>query len=272
LKIELNIPQSGFVPGQKIPVTALLANNTHIPVADVEFRLVMLVKYMSQSPRRAIVEGIKLSESKGEKILRNCTRSLTRHLLVPATPPTCTNLCSIIHIAYSIEVEAKMQGFHGNQMVTIPVTIGNVPLQQTSVIIQQPTSSNNALNNFQTPTLQTRSTDNMKDQNSISEMREDGIATIATAPIDLQSALSPDIRNLLMNSINLQQLIYFPFIAPPSYEESLHTFRNDCNEDVENAPGPMEFAPLYPVYSIPGTNELQPMQTNGAYDNQTFEK
>ncbi|CAD6995999.1 unnamed protein product [Ceratitis capitata] len=138
IKMQVQLPQIGYVPGQRIPVTVLVINNTGIPVADIRYALIMLVRYASPAPQQhSCLERITMTTAKGESVLRNCTRSLTQELLVPATPPTCIRSCNIIRITYQVEVEAYMKGWYANQTITIPVLIGNVPLWQTPAIIQQ---------------------------------------------------------------------------------------------------------------------------------------
>lgn len=66
-------------------------------------------------------------------------------------------------------------------------------------------------------------------------------------------------------------LTKFIFItAPPSYEESVHTQRNNINEDEDNVVGYNEFAPLYPVFNVPSPNLEQPPTPIGGIDNRSF--
>lgn len=104
----------------------------------------MLVRYFSQRPRKhSRVERISLGKVKGDSVLRNCTRAITAQLPIPATPPTSISQCSLIQIVYQVEVEAKMSGMYANQVVSVPVIIGNIPLQQYTrgVVSQQPMAS-----------------------------------------------------------------------------------------------------------------------------------
>lgn len=146
LKIELKIPQAGYVPGQSIPVQALIINNTNMPVSEVKFSLIMIVRYISENPSQHNVQRINVSKVKKEGVLRYCTRSLRDEILVPATPPTCLQTCNIIQIVYQVEMEVKMKAFHKSQVVTLPVIIGNVPLANNTsgmeVIQKQPTGYN----------------------------------------------------------------------------------------------------------------------------------
>ncbi|XP_075145128.1 arrestin domain-containing protein 17-like [Haematobia irritans] len=138
LQINVQVPQTGYVPGQLIPVTIVVNNDTKVAITEIRVRLVMTVCVSSQIPRaKAIDEHTTISKLLGDPVPVLCKKQFTYLLPVPATPPTCFNLCSIIQIGYHIEVEAKMKGlFYHNQMIGIPVTIGNVPL--VGVVQQQP--------------------------------------------------------------------------------------------------------------------------------------
>lgn len=119
-----------------MPVTVLVTNDSHIRVEEIKATLVMMVLYYSQCSVETINERLVVSKKKGEGVTRNCKKQFTFDLHVPATPPTCFDLCRIIQIAYQVEVETKVKGWHINERVHMPVTIGNVPL--TRQLQQQP--------------------------------------------------------------------------------------------------------------------------------------
>jgi len=50
LALQLTVPQTGFVPGQSIPLTVLITNDSHIPVEQLLMSFVMLVTYHSKPP------------------------------------------------------------------------------------------------------------------------------------------------------------------------------------------------------------------------------
>lgn len=114
----------------------LVTNDSHIRVEEIKASLVMMVLYYSQNSVQTISQRIVVSKMKGEGVKRNCKKEFTFDLPVPATPPTCFDLCRIIQIAYQVEVVTKVKGWHINERVHMPVTIGNVPL--TRQLQQQP--------------------------------------------------------------------------------------------------------------------------------------
>ena len=143
--MELKIPQAGYVPGQSIPVQALIINNSNIAVSEVRFALIMIVRYVSQNPTHYNLQRISVSKTQSDGVLRNCTRSLRDLIHVPATPPTCLHACGVIQIRYQVEMEVIMKSFQKTQTITIPVIIGNIPLANNTtgldVIQQQPSGA-----------------------------------------------------------------------------------------------------------------------------------
>ncbi|XP_005176214.1 arrestin domain-containing protein 17 [Musca domestica] len=143
LQIQIHLPQSGYVPGQLIPISIVATNDTKVQITEINVRLVMMVCLYSQRPIvKAVNDYMTVSKLKGDPVPILCKKQFNYLLPVPATPPTCFNLCQIIQVAYRIEVEAKMKGiFYPTQVIHIPVTIGNVPLM--NVIQQQPMAAAN---------------------------------------------------------------------------------------------------------------------------------
>ncbi|XP_005176205.1 arrestin domain-containing protein 17 [Musca domestica] len=210
LKMELKVPQTGYVPGQNIPVQGIVINNTNMAVSEVKFMLVMLVRYTSTKPQRINIQRVTVSKIKSDSVLRYCTKAMKEELHVPATPPTCIQGSKVIQIVYQIEMHCKMKSLNKTQVMTMPVIIGNVPLanntRRFNVIDEQPTASNRDIREV---------------GNDLKE--EDDAPTL-----DLST----------------------PNMPPPSYEESIHTQRSNINEGEEHTFGPSEFAPLYPVFNV----------------------
>ncbi|XP_067638591.1 arrestin domain-containing protein 17-like [Eurosta solidaginis] len=257
LKIQVQIPQTGYVPGQRIPVNVLVINNTRIPVADIHYALIMIVRYASQTPPQGSChERFTMSTARGESVLKNCTRTIVQDLLVPATPPTCLRSCNIIRITYQIELQVRMKGWYASQMTTIPVLIGNVPLcQMPPVIQQQPRKSSMPMVSGEIELN--------GGENSINSLAEDDGEQV-------QYGVEKSIEHTTASPLNI-----YPELPLPSYEESTHTLRGDINEDDMHAFGPCEFAPLYPVYALPlstaATAPVTPEPIRSGFINQSFQ-
>ncbi|XP_017140076.1 arrestin domain-containing protein 3 [Drosophila miranda] len=139
LSLRLSLPQGGFVPGQTIPIGVLVSNDSSIQVEEITVRLTMVVIYYSRPPcPDTNKDRFVVAQKAGEGVSKNSRKQFTFDLKVPATPPTCFNLCSIIQIAYQVEAEVKVKGCHSGQSVHMPVTIGSVPL--TKELQKQPST------------------------------------------------------------------------------------------------------------------------------------
>ncbi|XP_044252246.2 arrestin domain-containing protein 17 isoform X1 [Drosophila takahashii] len=129
LSMRLSLPQGGFVPGQTVPVEVMVSNESGVAVEDITVKLAMVVIYYSQPPcAETNKDRFVMVQKTGEGVSSKCRKQLTFDLTVPATPPTCFNLCSIIQIGYQVEAEARVKGCHGGQTLHMPITIGSVPL------------------------------------------------------------------------------------------------------------------------------------------------
>ncbi|XP_037952535.1 arrestin domain-containing protein 2-like [Teleopsis dalmanni] len=218
LQLDIDLPQTGFVPGQNIPVSILVTNDSHIPVEEMKISLAMLVIFYSQCPRSSKTEKTTVAKMKGEGVQRNCKKLFNYQLPVPATPPSNIVSCSILHIMYEVFVEAKIKGFHANQVICAPIIIGNVPLQ--TVVQQQPTTSFAA--QHQMPTAPT-------DAKMLEAVENNEIAVVST-PIPWEG--NGDMQ-------------------PPTYEEATHMRPGKINADEKHDYGESAFLPRYPVFSIP---------------------
>lgn len=140
LQMLVQLPLTGFVPGENIPVGILVTNDTKAKINEICVRLVMMACLYTQRPSvHTRNENTTVSKLKGDPVLPLCKKEFNYLLPVPPIPPTCFNVCSITQIGYRIEVEAKIKGaFYANQVIHTAVTIGNVPL--TNVIQVQPSS------------------------------------------------------------------------------------------------------------------------------------
>ncbi|KAH8330227.1 hypothetical protein KR067_000286 [Drosophila pandora] len=239
LKLELHLPQAGYVPGQRIPVTVVVVNNTAVAVSELRLCLVMLVRYYSITPEHSRVERIIISRAKGDSVLKQSTRSLTIDLPIPSTPPTCVELSNLIQIAYQLEVEALIKSLREQQLMVMPVTIGTIPLAVSGMVVQQPPRRSA---HYEGP---------------VSRRDPPGELPIVAALGSFPTDLTPSPTDA----------------DPPKYEESKHTQKGNINEEELHAFGVNEFAPLYPVYSIPSpTPVLSANARNVGFVNQSFVK
>uniref|UniRef100_A0A034WA43 Arrestin domain-containing protein 3 n=1 Tax=Bactrocera dorsalis TaxID=27457 RepID=A0A034WA43_BACDO len=250
LEVHVSLPQSGYVPGQVIPVSVLISNETKIKVEELKIELVMLVCYYSQVPlTRTKNQRITVLKLKGDGVPVHCKKQFDYTLIVPATPPTCFNLCRIIQIAYQVEVVAKVKGWHTDQVICVPVTIGNVPL--LGVIQKQPmASADNLVPSGSGVTNRSFVADDKSGDVHEKMFTEANQlqSTVQKNPIQANSgaATSSAITPAPPNPWDVDASI-----PPPSYESALHIKPAKLNLDEGQEYGETEFAPRYPVFKVP---------------------
>ena len=129
LLMKVTLPFSGYVPGQSVQVVVELNNQSNVNVEGVKLALEKKITYISQSPRSKIkIEHGTVKEVFGLGVLNASTGQVAISLVVPPIPPTNINSCKVLKVAYELKVLAKVSGAHRNPFVTIPITIGTIPL------------------------------------------------------------------------------------------------------------------------------------------------
>ncbi|KAH8304947.1 hypothetical protein KR018_011663, partial [Drosophila ironensis] len=256
LSMRLSLPQGGFVPGQTVPVEVMVTNDSRIQVEEIAVRLAMVVIYYSQAPSADTnKDRFVMVEKSGNGVAAKSRKQFSFDLLIPATPPTCFNLCSIIQIGYQVEAEARVKGCHGNQSVHTPVTIGSVPL--TSQLQKEPRIWGTDFSGQKLDAQALVLIDNQQTE-------------------ELQSPPTPWAAD--------------PSIAPPHYVEANHIVpdpqkfkkskkksQRKPNKNALNPKKPNEkivFSPLYAVFDLSGEVEepiVRP-KTDGGYVNEDVDR
>ncbi|XP_021708730.1 arrestin domain-containing protein 17 [Aedes aegypti] len=130
LVVALQVPATGFVAGQRIPVVLEVSNRSGCKIHLIQLKLVMVVAYTSDTPRvkvktnRQDVTGAELDQVDDPDVVR-----YEESILVPQTPVTSTDdSCKIIQIVYELEAELEVGALHQVMKLAIPIVIGTVPL------------------------------------------------------------------------------------------------------------------------------------------------
>ncbi|XP_016992573.3 arrestin domain-containing protein 2 [Drosophila takahashii] len=217
LTLELNLPQTGFVPGQTVPVNVLVGNESKIRVYEVKVGLSMMITYYSDLSSGTNSERKSVAKLKADGVMRNSRKMYDFQLLIPSTPPSCFQLCRIIKIGYQIEVVAKVKGMHINGTLVMPVTICGVPIAPQMVQY-----------------IPENSGPPVPEQRALTLVEGDGACAPAAPPYPWSDGST---------------------LAPPSYAEAMHTFTDPeksrpGQQDSENV-DEKHFKPLYPVFNVP---------------------
>lgn len=140
LSMVATLPQSGFVPGQTVPVSVSIVNASNVTIDYVRFTLRKTIAYHSQAPSfktKLEVETIQEQRVGGVAALANA--EYAARLVVPPVPASNGGQCRVIDVSYEVKVEAKTSGPHQSPFVLVPVTIGTRPLTENATGGQQGT-------------------------------------------------------------------------------------------------------------------------------------
>ncbi|XP_049855328.1 arrestin domain-containing protein 3-like [Schistocerca gregaria] len=129
LTLVANIPATGFVSGQEIPITVEVDNATEETISAVTCSLKKNICFTSHTPRKKTkIVRDKIETITYEPVGPNTSKTWTKNLKIPSLPPSNLNNCSIIDLDYFLHVKAVINGTHTNLYVNIPITLGTIPL------------------------------------------------------------------------------------------------------------------------------------------------
>jgi hypothetical protein len=229
------IPQSGYVPGQMIFVTAEIVNSSNVEISHLTFSLKKNVIYYCQSPRvKSRREVDTVIEKRVNGVAKHDSARFEQKLLIPSVPPTNISYCRVIHITYNILIKLYTSGTHFNPNLEIPITIGTVPLNMT-------------LN-----TIQAISNPNEMPTNTYPHPNE-----IMPHPIQMPMPMPMPNTHIprelpIASSVHGNDIEVDPsLLPPPSYEESVYGTQHVQENDKDNNEKQVPFNPRYPVYHFP---------------------
>ncbi|XP_077295999.1 arrestin domain-containing protein 17-like [Arctopsyche grandis] len=131
LDVKFEIPVSGYVSGQILPIKYCLRNDSKVEIATVKIKLVKTIVYHSSFPsKRKNKEIIKVAKWVGPGVEKQANKTYETHLDIPELLPT-SYTCSIIVFSYELKVSIVVTGMHTNFDFDIPIVIGTVPLNNT---------------------------------------------------------------------------------------------------------------------------------------------
>ncbi|XP_063707906.1 arrestin domain-containing protein 2-like [Culicoides brevitarsis] len=235
LLLNVKLPIGGYVPGQTIPITLTIDNESREKIDEITFKLKKIVRCLSQTPRQKVKEErVVVVMKRGGGCDKFQKKQYQYSLLIPALPPTNLSFCKIIQISYVLKVKPIVAGMHKDNKLTIPIVIGTVPL----------TADRNGSVGW--VNLAAELSDG---PNSMQER--------PTAPIEEH----PDVVCVP----SYDDAVKRTSLQPPSYEESMYGSVN-IDEPEESHPlgNPNTYTPRYPVYhfgtvqpSAPTSNETK---------------
>lgn len=137
------LPRGGFVPGESIPVSIEVDNNSDVRIDFVRVKLREDLGFFTRSP-----SSQKRSESVtiNEHIFRTKVDPFQKKLfqvdfyLNPNREWKIFNGCGIITCEYFLKSEAEASGCHKNPDNTTKVIIGTIPFEDSSNVTEIPTA------------------------------------------------------------------------------------------------------------------------------------
>lgn len=124
------IPYSGFVPGQIIPLTVELDNNSNVTIDAVKIKLKRDLTFKARRPsEKTNFSSSELAVLRLQGIEAHASKTWTEQMIVPNSL-MFSNLkyCGIITDQYVLNVEAIAGGMYENTNVNMKITMGNIPL------------------------------------------------------------------------------------------------------------------------------------------------
>jgi len=149
--MSASIPFSGYVPGQRIEMAVKMNNQSNADIEGTKVALERITQYISQSPRKKVKhETLVMREVFGIGVGANGFAEVKLEMSVPPISPTNLNSCRVLTTCYQLRVLAKVTGAHRNPHMTIPITIGTVPIN-AAVYSQMPAPNYDAIMNSSIP-------------------------------------------------------------------------------------------------------------------------
>ncbi|XP_077295990.1 arrestin domain-containing protein 3-like [Arctopsyche grandis] len=143
LYMTVQIPFSGFVSGQYMPVTCNLKNDSKVKIECVKAGLIKTIVYTATHPlTKTKTETWKVARRESDGVGRGEEKTVDLTLHVPVLPPSSFKTSSVIKVKYELIITAVVSGMHSNLKSITPIIIGTIPIHSNyQTYIEQPTSS-----------------------------------------------------------------------------------------------------------------------------------
>lgn len=130
MTLVLCIPYTGYVPGQIIPLTIELDNNSNVAIEEVKIKLERELSFKARHPREQTkCSYSELAKLRLQGIEAHASKTWTEQMTIPNSL-SFSNLkyCGIITDKYVLKVEAVAGSMHENTEIKTIISLGNIPL------------------------------------------------------------------------------------------------------------------------------------------------
>ncbi|XP_053679456.1 arrestin domain-containing protein 2-like [Anopheles nili] len=222
LFVRVTVPCTGYVPGQAIPLTIDLNNQSSRMIEGVNMKLLQEVTYNVEFPEKKTRQEVHtVVKHIGEGVAGETQRKYEQRLVVPTVAPTCAGL-NLINVSYRLHMTVRVEGCGMDPVLEIPLTIGTIPL----LSYQPPSNPAGAVAStsgnvgFSFGTVQ-------------DQLPTSSTGTERTGGIEREGTLPPE------------------YLPPPTYEEAMNAAAVVITDDSDtNAIGTKPYVPLYPSYNF----------------------
>ncbi|XP_035781914.1 arrestin domain-containing protein 2-like [Anopheles albimanus] len=141
LMVSATTPRSGYTPGETIELEVFVQNSSKVAVSEIEIKFQKILKFISQTRaigqtqipledtniQYEVLEVRKIPFIEGENDAR-----FVENFTVNPIPSSETTHSKIVHVTYELAIIVKPQRSTKRMKLSIPVTIGKIPLAGTA--------------------------------------------------------------------------------------------------------------------------------------------
>ena len=128
LSSHVRIPRYGYTPGEVIPISAEIENLSDKVMNYTQARLIQDVTFRATNGTKKTARI--LQEVRRGPIEEGSSDTWNgQPLSIPPVPPSGLGGCRIIDVSYRLEFRVDPSGLGFDLVVSIPITIGTIPLQ-----------------------------------------------------------------------------------------------------------------------------------------------
>ncbi|KAG8447465.1 hypothetical protein GDO86_014816 [Hymenochirus boettgeri] len=131
--LNANTDHRGYVVGQAVQIHTEVENKSGRDTSSIVASLIQKISYKS---KRSVYDLRTIAEVEGAPVKAWKRAVWEEQILVPALPQSILQGCNLIHIDYYIQVTVK----NPEVSITLPIYIGNVPVNQARLGVRQSVS------------------------------------------------------------------------------------------------------------------------------------
>ncbi|KAM3960390.1 uncharacterized protein ACR2FA_005485 [Aphomia sociella] len=134
LNISIELPASGFCPGDVVPVSIKAVNDSGVKVLAILLQIVMVTRFRSQRPRAELSTPERVvAEGRTAAVGAHSSRSFTCDLNIPHMLVYDLRNCSIIDVTYYFKATLKLSNCNSDCVQLSEIYLGMIPLNKKSI-------------------------------------------------------------------------------------------------------------------------------------------